>query len=503
MPPETFIYDSQEQSEFSNKNSYLVSNTNDANLNEEKIPIPVVFVEGFLGAGKPSYWGTLQSIFSNPSDNRNNNANEDKNGWKPCHKIRPCIFVTPGCGSSLHDRAVEIFYQIKGGRVDYGEEHARQYGHSRYGREYSGLYTEWSVSKPLHFLGHSLGGVTIWKLQQLLASDFFPSQFEPHPDMVRSLTSVSAPFKGSQGVYILGSCTENLGSVRPFSFGAWLSRFVHIYEFLDIKWIKNLTYDFNCDHWNFSFTKNLKSMWDEYMGNKNISHDLNYQKLKEEKTYGLLQCLIKSPWMYCKDNAPYDMTIHAMNDLNKNSRTFKNTFYRAYVTSITSQDPITKFHRPQFSFTLPLPIYLLSYQIGSFKFSSKTKEFPIDPEKELPNWYENDGICPKISQMHPGGFECNDGMCKHHKGFPNLITNIRDHKRPNEGFENIVEVDDEIIKDNLKYEPGIWDVWEINGISHFGLIPVWHGTKDQELFFKGYKEYLDCLDKLDINKKFS
>ncbi|CAG8740493.1 999_t:CDS:2, partial [Dentiscutata heterogama] len=217
------------------------------------------FVEGFLGPGRPFYWGTLQSLFSSPCENQyyhqkickqNNNANEDKNEWKSCHKVRRCILVSPGCGSSLHDRAVEIFYQIKGGRVDYGEEHARQYGHSRYGREYPGLYPEWSVSKPLHFLGHSLGGVTIWKLQQLLASDIFPSHYEPHPDMVRSLTAVSAPFKGSQGVYILGSCTENVGLVRPFSFGAWLSRLVHIYEYLDIKWLKNSTYDFNCDHWN-------------------------------------------------------------------------------------------------------------------------------------------------------------------------------------------------------------------------------------------------------------
>ncbi|CAG8783865.1 2623_t:CDS:2, partial [Racocetra persica] len=187
------------------------------------------------------------------------------------------------------------------------------------------------------------------------------------------------------------------------------------------------------------------------------------------------------PWVSYEDNAPYDMTIHAMNDLNKNSRTFKNTYYRTYATSITSQDPLTKFHRPQFSLLFPLPIYFLSCQIGSFKFSPNTNQFPIDPEKELPNWYENDGVCPKISQMHPGGFECNDEMCKHHKGLPNLI-------------------DDEIVKNNLKYEPGKWDVWEIKSISHFGLVPVWYGTETQELFFRGYKEYLDCLDKLDVDK---
>ncbi|CAG8646576.1 12597_t:CDS:2 [Cetraspora pellucida] len=403
MPPEIFGYDSSDQSEFTDKNSI------DVNFNEEKNPIPLVLVEGFMGPGKPSYWGPLQSFFSNSCEDRlYNNVSVDKKERKSFSKTRLCIFVTPGCGSSLYDRAVEIFYQIKGGRVDYGKEHALKYGHSRYGREYPGLYPEWSVSKPLHFLGHSLGGVTIWKLQQLLASDFFPAHFEPHPDMIRSLTAASAPFKGSQGVYILGRCTKDIRSVRPFSFGAWLGRLVHIYEYFDIKWLKNLTYDFNCDHWNLSFKKNLKSMWDEY-----ISGDSKCQKLEKEKTYGLFQCLIKSPWVSCEDNAPYDMTIHAMNDLNKNSRTFKNTFYRTYATSITHQDPHTKFHRPQFSFMIPLPVYLLSCQMGKYKFPPGTKEFPIDPEKELPNWYEND---------------------------------------------------------------------------------------EQELFFKGYKEYLDCLDRIEVDK---
>lgn len=53
-------------------------------------------------------------------------------------------------------------------------------------------------------------------------------------------------------------------------------------------------------------------------------------------TYGLLQCLYKSPWFNCVDNAPYDMTIHAMKELNATSKTFEKTFYRTYVASIVS-----------------------------------------------------------------------------------------------------------------------------------------------------------------------
>ena len=31
------------------------------------------------------------------------------------------------------DRAVELFYQIKGGTVDYGKEHSALHGHARFG----------------------------------------------------------------------------------------------------------------------------------------------------------------------------------------------------------------------------------------------------------------------------------------------------------------------------------------------------------------------------------
>jgi hypothetical protein len=46
--------------------------------------------------------------------------------------------LVPDLGSltSVHDRARELFYYLKGGRVDYGEEHSRNYGHSRFGRAY-------------------------------------------------------------------------------------------------------------------------------------------------------------------------------------------------------------------------------------------------------------------------------------------------------------------------------------------------------------------------------
>ena len=39
------------------------------------------------------------------------------------------ITVHPSPAASAHDRACEIFYQLKGGRVDYGHEHSECYNH--------------------------------------------------------------------------------------------------------------------------------------------------------------------------------------------------------------------------------------------------------------------------------------------------------------------------------------------------------------------------------------
>ena len=39
--------------------------------------------------------------------------------------------------------AVELYYYIKGGTVDYGAAHAAKYGHERYGKTYEGVYKDW------------------------------------------------------------------------------------------------------------------------------------------------------------------------------------------------------------------------------------------------------------------------------------------------------------------------------------------------------------------------
>ena len=77
---------------------------------------PIVLIHGFFGWGNDemgnySYWGGHDNLQKTLEDN----------GYRVFN-------VSVGPISSNWDRAIEVYYQLKGGQVDYGYGHSKKYG---------------------------------------------------------------------------------------------------------------------------------------------------------------------------------------------------------------------------------------------------------------------------------------------------------------------------------------------------------------------------------------
>ncbi|KAF9512387.1 hypothetical protein BS47DRAFT_1067131 [Hydnum rufescens UP504] len=170
------------------------------------------------------------------------------------------------------------------GTVDYGEDHARESGHARYGRHYpTGLYPSWSKQYPIHFVTHSLGGTTVTVMQSLIKSGHFGSS--AHPDMVASLAAVSAPFKGTPFVFWIGEDKKSAPDIKFFSINSFMTKAIHTLCYLapiipSFIPLPDLFYDARkMTMRQLSFLQYLKVMWRSSWGQTKdvISFDCTFE----------------------------------------------------------------------------------------------------------------------------------------------------------------------------------------------------------------------------------
>ena len=118
--------------------------------------------------------------------------------------------LSVGPVSSNWDRAIEAYYQLKGGQVDYGKSHSKKYNIEQKpnNKVYEGLYPKWNENNPIHIIGHSMGGQTARMLQYLLSQEFFTDEItnqkeesnllgKVHNRWIKSITSISTPHDGT------------------------------------------------------------------------------------------------------------------------------------------------------------------------------------------------------------------------------------------------------------------------------------------------------------------
>ncbi|BFZ53837.1 hypothetical protein PYCC9005_000868 [Savitreella phatthalungensis] len=322
----------------------MVELDKEASEDEQRLePTPVVLIEGF-GTGARGE-ATFQGI--------DDLLNQGKPTAAPARRM---LVVKCGSFSSLWDRAMEIYYALKGGRVDYGEAHSRKYQHGRYGRNHEhGLYENWSEDYPLHFIAHSFGGPTVFHLQQMLGT-ILPG----HSSMMKSISCISSPLRGTPMSTITGQMEG--GGQQRFSIGWVLSGAIHLAHSTNL--IGKGLYDIGADQW---------------LGDETGPHSA----LRQVANYLDGKALAFSP-----DSGTQNMLIEAMEAANADTALCESTYYRTYATSA------------EIPRLLP-PLAWLANKLATFD------GYPDDD----PAWRENDWIVPLKSQYHPKN--CQDTVCLH------------------------------------------------------------------------------------------
>ena len=301
---------------------------------------PIILVHGFIGWGRDEmngyyYWGGQMDLESYLKSM----------GYD-------VYSVSVGPISSNWDRAVEMFYQIKGGMVNYGKSHSEKFGIKQFpGKSFEGLYPEWNEDNPVHIIGHSQGGQTARMLEYLLSNSFDNEDSQlldtSKKGWIKSVTTISTPHSGTTlSDTIIDFFPILQGLVKWFGFveGTKTEKF----------------YDFDLEQWGLG-------------------------KKENETNKSYIKRLSKSPLSKTKNFSSWDLSRKGAQEFNDIYQMDNNVHYFSYPNSSTKISNSGK-HIPDNKISLEL--WPLAYMMGRQK--------DIDPV-----WHENDGVVNTYSMKYP------------------------------------------------------------------------------------------------------
>ncbi len=325
----------------------------------------IVLIHGFMGWGRNEmfgvkYWGGIGRDYEEMLNNE---------GYKT-------VSVAVGPVSSNWDRAVETYYNLKGGCVDYGAAHAKKYGHERFGRCYEKpLLTRWNEERRINIIGHSQGGQTARVLIHLLeygsdeekaatGSDTSEIFKGGHP-WVRSMTSLSTPHNGT-------TLTTGV-SIMTFNMAEQLV--TGIAGLTKTSDILSGVYDYKLDQWGL--------------------------KMQEDETYKSYISRIRKSGIWespaRKDLASWDLSPEGARELNKWVKTSENVYYFSISTESTEKNESSNDEYP--IATNALVFFPSAIWMGTYRNTApKEGEVKIDD-----SWAKNDSMVNTISMKGPEG----------------------------------------------------------------------------------------------------
>lgn len=283
---------------------------------------------------------------------------------------------TPSVGpvSSAWDRACELYAQLTGTTVDYGEAHSKEHNHERYGKTYSTPLVEGWGDKvnggqtvKINLVGHSFGGATVRLLASLLEygseAEMQATGSETSPlfeggkgNWVHSVTALCAPHNGSSLTEVLNSVGGLVGIKDTTELLATLC-----FGIAGITAPADGIYDFGLEHFGIEETDVSKA--------------------------------IAAVTASGQDHAAYDLTPDGAAKLNEQIKTVEGIYYFSYAYSTTKSGSILGKQVPLAS-TFPI-LYPFAIAMGSYS-GSTAGGLVIDEA-----WQENDGLVSVVSAKYP------------------------------------------------------------------------------------------------------
>ncbi len=283
---------------------------------------------------------------------------------------------TPSVGpmSSAWDRACELYAQLTGTTVDYGEAHSKEHNHARYGRTYeTPIVANWGEKVnggqiiKINLVGHSFGGATVRLLTSLLeygseeekkvtGKDISPLFEGGKGEWVHSVTTLCAPHNGSSLTEIINTAGDYLGFESATD---WLIDLCLTLSNVTTDSINDI-YDFKLEH--FGINKDSENPLDSVMEMGN-------------------------------DHAAYDLSPDGAAELNKMIKTVDDVYYFSYYYNTTNESDFLGGYMPDgdTNLVLMLPAGLIGKYTGTTAGGINIDE----------SWQANDGLVSVISAKSP------------------------------------------------------------------------------------------------------
>jgi len=313
---------------------------------------PIVLVHGFIGWGPEEmvgykYWGGFWDL----------EEYLEEKGFN-------VITVSIGPVSSNWERAVEIYYQLKGGQVDYGKSHSNKFGviQKPISKTYTGLYPEWDAEHPVHLLGHSMGGQTVRMLDYLLENSFYEDSMETQYEesellgqsnsgLIKSITTISSPHNGTTYFDV---------RIKTLPF---FQNFIGLAAVIGSDF-----YNFDLEQWDLKQKEG--ESWQEY-----------YDRMEKHAAWN------------SKNISTWDLSIEGARELNTVMRANPQVYYFSYVTTCSRKDKRTGFY-------VPSGKIFISLRDNVKKIGQEITGF-VDGTKTDSTWFENDGVVNTSSMWGP------------------------------------------------------------------------------------------------------